>query len=109
MKGGSSGAPGHRGFLLFLVLLGVAARCLQYFSRSSLWLDEAALALNLASRPFRELFTPLDLAQVAPWGFLAIEKGLSGSSAETSSDSGSCRLSRRSCRWSSSSVSAGGF
>ena len=67
-----------RGFLLFLVLLGVAARCLQYFSRSSLWLDEAALALNLASRPFRELFTPLDTAQVAPWGFLAIEKGLFG-------------------------------
>ncbi len=60
------------------MLLGAAARGVQYFSRSSLWLDEAALALNLAARPFRELFAPLDLAQVAPWGFLAIEKGLLG-------------------------------
>ena len=65
-----------RGFLLLLVLLGAALRGVQYFSRGSLWLDEAAVALNLASRPFKELFAPLDLAQVAPWGFLAIEKGL---------------------------------
>ncbi len=34
------------------------------------------MALNLAARPFRELFAPLDLGQVAPWGFLAMEKGL---------------------------------
>lgn len=36
------------------------------------------MALNLAGRTFRELFAPLDLAQVAPWGFLAVEKGLFG-------------------------------
>ena len=41
-------------------------------------MDEAALALNLAGRPFRELFAPLDLAQLAPWGFLAVEKALFG-------------------------------
>ncbi len=63
---------------LFLLLLGVVVRGVEYFSRSSLWLDEAAIALNLAARPLRELFAPLDLAQVAPWGFLAIEKGLFG-------------------------------
>ena len=59
-----------------LVLIGVALRAVQYFSGGSLWVDEAALALNLASRSFGELFRPLDLAQVAPWGFLLIEKGL---------------------------------
>jgi len=60
------------------VLLGAALRSVQYLSRTSLKGDEAALALNLASRSFRELFRPLDLAQGGPWGFLAIEKGLFG-------------------------------
>jgi hypothetical protein len=67
-----------RGFLLLLVLVGAVLRGVQYFSKSSLRVDEAALALNLLGRSFRELFEPLDLAQVAPWGFLAIEKGLFG-------------------------------
>ena len=67
-----------RGFLLFLVLVGAVLRGVQYFSKSSLRVDEAALALNLLGRSFRELFEPLDLAQVAPWGFLAVEKGLFG-------------------------------
>lgn len=67
-----------RGFLLLLVLVGAVLRGVQYFSKSSLRVDEAALALNLLGRSFRELFEPLDLAQVAPWGFLAVEKGLFG-------------------------------
>jgi hypothetical protein len=79
---GAGSSPGKlltsRGFLLFLVLVGSVLRGVQYFSRSSLWVDEAAVALNLTSRPLRELFSPLDLAQVAPWGFLAVEKGLLG-------------------------------
>src|ERR1700693_6175833 len=76
MKRNSGGASGRRGFLSFLVLLGVAVRCIQYFSRSSLWLDEAAVAPNLANRALRGTVTPLGLTQVAPWEFLAIEKAL---------------------------------
>ena len=64
------------GPLLLLVIAGAALRAVQYFRGGSLWVDEAALALNLAARSFSELFSPLDLAQAAPAGFLAVEKAL---------------------------------
>jgi len=57
-----------------LVVIGVVLRLWQYISAPSLWIDEAALARNIIDRPVRALFGPLDYAQVAPPGFLLIEK-----------------------------------
>jgi hypothetical protein len=57
-----------------LVVIGVVLRLWQYLSDPSLWIDEAALARNIIDRPVQALFGPLDYAQVAPPGFLLIEK-----------------------------------
>ena len=48
----------------------------QYVSHASLWIDEAALARNIIDRPVSALFFPLDYAQVAPPGFLLIQKAV---------------------------------
>lgn len=54
------------------VVIGVGAllRLIKLLGRRSLWLDEAMLALNVASRPFRQLHRPLDYEQFAPVPFL---------------------------------------
>lgn len=57
-----------------LVTLGIATRLMQYLFNRSLWVDEAALALNLVNRTYLELLQPLDYDQGAPIGFLWIEK-----------------------------------
>ncbi len=57
-----------------LVLLGTAFRVLRYSANRPLWLDEAALAINLRNRSFLGLTQPLDWGQGAPIGFLWIEK-----------------------------------
>ena len=53
-----------------LVVLGIGLRLRQYLSRRSLWNDEAALALNVVRRGYRDLLRPLDIEQGAPLGFL---------------------------------------
>jgi hypothetical protein len=64
-----------RRLLTALVLLGVALRAVAYFGNSSLWLDEILLSRNIIELPMRELlFAPLALDQVAPRGFLFVEK-----------------------------------
>ena len=50
-------------------------RVWQYLANSSLWIDEAALARNIIDRPVSALFHGLSYAQVAPVGFLLVEKG----------------------------------
>jgi uncharacterized membrane protein len=58
-----------------LLLIGAALRIGQYSISGSLWLDELAIARNVVDKPIRELLTgPLDHTQVAPPGFLVIEK-----------------------------------
>lgn len=60
--------------VLCVLTFGIFLRLEQYFSNSSLWLDESMLALNIVRRSYVELFTPLDYNQGAPILFLIIEK-----------------------------------
>ena len=63
-------------FLLGLIAVGVALRLWQYLDNAALWFDELLLARNLVDRPLYELIMmPLDYVQVAPRGFLLVEKG----------------------------------
>ena len=49
-------------------------RLWQYGPGASLWADEANLALNIIERPLGRLLGPLDYRQVAPPGWLLLEK-----------------------------------
>ena len=53
---------------------GLALRLIQFFSGRSLWADEAKISLNILNRSYVELTQVLDYNQVAPIGFLWIEK-----------------------------------
>ncbi len=53
---------------------GIAFRLVAWAHHSSLWVDEAMLALNIGSRSLAELARPLDLLQMAPVLFLWLEK-----------------------------------
>ncbi|MGE4055283.1 MAG: ArnT family glycosyltransferase [Vicinamibacterales bacterium] len=57
-----------------VILLGCALRLRGYLAGDSLGIDEAALARNVIDRSWIELLRPLDYAQVAPPGFLLLEK-----------------------------------
>jgi hypothetical protein len=59
---------------LTVIIIGLALRIIQLLRRDSIWGDEAMLALNIASRPFKELLQPLAYAQVAPVPFLWAER-----------------------------------
>lgn len=61
--------------LPFIIIgVGIAVRFYQYVFAKSLWLDESFLALNIVNKSFPELLKPLDYGQVAPIGFLFVEK-----------------------------------
>jgi hypothetical protein len=76
LKGESLGTTNRFAWLTVAVLLiGAGLRVGQYAMGEALWYDELALARNLVEKSFHELATlPLDYAQVAPPGFLLIEK-----------------------------------
>src|SRR5262249_56663789 len=57
-------------FIIFVIVLRLG----QYISNRSLWLDESVLALSIAGRSFRGLLEPLDYSQIAPIGFVMLEK-----------------------------------
>ncbi|MGB3615503.1 MAG: hypothetical protein WBA10_17045, partial [Elainellaceae cyanobacterium] len=59
-----------------LIAVGVLLRLVQFAARRSLWGDEAKLALNIVDRTYPELFQVLDYDQVAPVGFLLVEKAV---------------------------------
>jgi 4-amino-4-deoxy-L-arabinose transferase-like glycosyltransferase len=54
--------------------IAVVLRIARYAADRALWLDEAALALNITTRSYSHLFGHLDFDQGAPVGFLALEK-----------------------------------
>tara|TARA_B110000858_G_scaffold12149_1_gene12364 strand:- start:688 stop:2193 length:1506 start_codon:yes stop_codon:yes gene_type:complete len=60
--------------LAIFILLGVLISLIDLIQNKSLWLDEACLALNIVSRSYLELLTPLADNQSAPIGFLFTEK-----------------------------------
>jgi 4-amino-4-deoxy-L-arabinose transferase-like glycosyltransferase len=57
-----------------LILLAAVVRLGALAQQRSLWIDEARLALNIASRSFLQLIPPLDYDQAAPPGFLWLER-----------------------------------
>jgi hypothetical protein len=60
--------------LVAFILVGVLTSLIDLLHNKSLWLDEACLALNIVSRSYIELLTPLANNQSAPIGFLFTEK-----------------------------------
>ncbi len=60
--------------LILIILTGVTASLINLLNNRSLWLDEAMLGLNIINKSFHQLLMPLDMNQVAPIGFLYIEK-----------------------------------
>ncbi|MBI9077228.1 MAG: glycosyltransferase family 39 protein [Desulfatibacillum sp.] len=61
--------------MFFPIIVGGAILAVyQFFLNRSLWLDEASLALNIINRDFAGLARALDYNQVAPIGFLFVEK-----------------------------------
>jgi hypothetical protein len=61
---------------VLLLLAGAALRLWQYLAKTSLWIDEIAVAENVIHAPLSSLLgKPLALDQVAPPGFLAALKG----------------------------------
>ena len=68
--------PKQRTLMLALLLLGVALRVLFFAVDRPLWIDEAMLAANLVERDYAGLREPLVYGQVAPIGYLYVERFL---------------------------------
>ncbi|MGD1895166.1 MAG: glycosyltransferase family 39 protein [Cyclobacteriaceae bacterium] len=60
--------------LIGFILIGVSLSLLNFLNFRSLWLDEVRIGLNIVEKSVNELLQPLDYNQVAPIGFLLIEK-----------------------------------
>ena len=56
------------------IVAGVALRVVEYTRNRPLWLDEAMLGLNIASRSAGQLALPLDYDQSAPLLYLWLER-----------------------------------
>lgn len=60
--------------LIAAVAFGVLCRVSQFAAHTSLWHDEAYVALNLLQKSYAGLLGPLDWQEAAPPGFLWLEK-----------------------------------
>ena len=68
-------SPRRDAILVAVLAIGVAMRVWQYAADVSLWFDELSVARNLHDRSLAALMLrPLGYDQVAPLGFLAVEK-----------------------------------
>jgi hypothetical protein len=70
------GTTGLRRLLAFALVIGVTLRLMYLEARPSLYIDEARLALNIASRAYGDLAGALDYDQSAPLLFLWTEKAV---------------------------------
>jgi hypothetical protein len=59
---------------LLVIFIGITLSLIQFLYNRSIWFDEAMLSLNIINRNYVELLKPLDHLQVAPIGFLWVEK-----------------------------------
>jgi hypothetical protein len=68
--------PRHINFWIALVfIIGIVLHSIQFAFHTSMWFDELTCALNVRDRSFYQLITgSLDYNQVAPVGFLLLEK-----------------------------------
>jgi hypothetical protein len=57
-----------------VVIFGIVCRVSQYAANTSVWHDEAYVALNVLHKAFAGLLGPLDWHEPAPPGFLMLEK-----------------------------------
>ncbi len=60
--------------LMFIIFIGVSSSLINLLNNRSLWLDEAMLGINIVDKSYKQLLMPLDMNQVAPIGFLYLEK-----------------------------------
>jgi hypothetical protein len=56
------------------VVFGILSRLSQYAAHTSLWHDEAFVALNVLHKSYASMLGPLDWQEAAPPGFLLLEK-----------------------------------
>src|SRR6476659_744143 len=62
-------------WLLLVFIAGISLSSIQFFGHSSMWFDELTCALNVQHHTYYQLATQsLDYNQVAPVGFLLLEK-----------------------------------
>jgi hypothetical protein len=59
-----------------IVGLGVLLRLIDYLMNRAMWLDEAMLRGNIIGVPIFEFYAPLVSHQLAPFGFLILERAL---------------------------------
>ena len=59
---------------LLIIFSGIIISLISLLYNRSLWLDEAMLSLNIINKSYIELLSPLEMGQVAPIGFLYIQK-----------------------------------
>jgi len=57
-----------------IIITGALLAIYQFIFNRSLWFDEALVSLNIINRNFQELTMPLSYHQVAPIGFLFVER-----------------------------------
>ena len=66
------------GLVWALVAFGIVIRLARYSLRFPLWEDEAGLAYNFIDRDYLQLLSPLDFLQVAPVGYLWLQRAVVG-------------------------------
>ena len=71
---GDWGRTLREGFTWFFLALGVLLRVLEYSDNRSLYKDEVSLLENLTARPILDFHSTLTEEQLAPPGFLLIER-----------------------------------
>jgi len=59
---------------ILLIVLGSVIRLYHFILNRSLWLDEAVLSNNIINRSYLDLLQQLDNKQIAPIGFIFIQK-----------------------------------
>jgi 4-amino-4-deoxy-L-arabinose transferase-like glycosyltransferase len=67
-------SPGWDRAALAFICLAAALRIALWLQQRSLWIDEARLSLNIASRSYSGLLPPLDFDQTAPLLYLWVER-----------------------------------